>query len=320
MSFADHKNVLNADENWAKLSVKEDGPEYIEFQLNTGDPNRDEKNPAFCRLTRTTLTNQNFEASILENTEEAQEQVESPKLKRQKSGVMINAGFFDFYKLDFHHQDFNPLTMKGVIPIGDLIINGERKKSLPVNESYRDDYGVFAIKKDGTIELLSLEQLQEGDDKIQHALSSGPVLIKNNQIMHNGKEDRFPKVLGEDPVFPPGDLNHAEQPNPRSAIGWNDRYLYNLTIGGKDGARSGLKCSELAELCNQIGMNNALNLDGGSSSVLKISSSNENQPKTLQDGGRKPYISLWFNRKTELEEEAQDQDLNSCSLKKQKFE
>ena len=55
MSFADHKNVLNADENWRKLSVKDDGPEYIEFQLNTGDPNRDEKNPAFCRLTRTTL-------------------------------------------------------------------------------------------------------------------------------------------------------------------------------------------------------------------------------------------------------------------------
>ena len=67
--------------------------------------------------------------------------------------------------------------------------------------------------------------------------------------------------------------------NPRTAIGYTeDNTLIMLTADGREGASVGLTLFELANLMKEFGCKNAMNLDGGGSTVMYINGEVVNKP------------------------------------------
>ena len=68
--------------------------------------------------------------------------------------------------------------------------------------------------------------------------------------------------------------------NPRSAIGYTaDNRLILVAVDGREGASVGLTLSELAGFMKSIGCTNAINLDGGGSTVMYVNGNIVNNPK-----------------------------------------
>ncbi len=63
--------------------------------------------------------------------------------------------------------------------------------------------------------------------------------------------------------------SHCTARHPRSAIGiTSDNHLILLTVDGRTEMASGMTCQELAEVMQQLGCTDALNMDGGGSTTL----------------------------------------------------
>ena len=67
--------------------------------------------------------------------------------------------------------------------------------------------------------------------------------------------------------------------NPRTAVGYTkDNHLIMLTADGREGASIGLTLMELANLMKELGCVNAMNLDGGGSTVMYVNGKVVNKP------------------------------------------
>ena len=68
--------------------------------------------------------------------------------------------------------------------------------------------------------------------------------------------------------------------NPRTAIGYTkDNDLILLTADGREGSSVGLTLNELAYFMKSLGCVNAINLDGGSSTVMYVNGTIVNKPQ-----------------------------------------
>ena len=86
-----------------------------------------------------------------------------------------------------------------------------------------------------------------------HVLGAGPLLLlSGRQVLDAAQEG-----------FQPG---FAKQRAPRSVIAWGQDHLWFLTVEGI--TSKGPTLVETAELCRRLGIEDALNLDGGSSTSL----------------------------------------------------
>lgn len=106
-------------------------------------------------------------------------------------------------------------------------------------------------------------------DNVKHIISGGPYLVKDNQIFIDMTAQKLQAIGGR---------------NPRTAIGYtknNDLIL--LTADGREGSSIGLTLVELAGLMKSIGCTNAINLDGGGSTVMYVNGQIVNRPQ--QNGG-----------------------------------
>lgn len=133
------------------------------------------------------------------------------------------------------------VSLGGTIPIPEngyiLVIDDNMTPFLEYNFNIGD-----AVKID-----LSAAQLIENTDT---AFGGGTLLVKDGkktEITHN--------VSGN---------------NPRSVIGTNDdgSVIYFLTVDGRQTVSRGVSLSELADICIEMGIKNAMNLDGGGSTAL----------------------------------------------------
>ena len=71
---------------------------------------------------------------------------------------------------------------------------------------------------------------------------------------------------------------------PRTSIGYTkDNSLIMLTADGREGASIGLTLVELANLMKELGCVNAMNLDGGGSTVMYVKCKIVNKP-SVQGG------------------------------------
>ena len=79
--------------------------------------------------------------------------------------------------------------------------------------------------------------------------------------------------------------------NPRSVIGTNDdgTVIYMMTVDGRQTVSKGVTLSELAGICKEMGMANAINLDGGGSTAMV--------GKTLENNTLHKFNSPSENRK-----------------------
>ncbi len=67
--------------------------------------------------------------------------------------------------------------------------------------------------------------------------------------------------------------------NPRTAIGYTkENHLIMVTADGREGSSIGLTLLELAKLMREFGCVNAMNLDGGGSTIMYIKGQVVNKP------------------------------------------
>ena len=77
--------------------------------------------------------------------------------------------------------------------------------------------------------------------------------------------------------------------HPRTAVGWNQEYLYLVTVDGRQETLSvGMTLDELGEYLVGLGCTEAINLDGGGSATLWYGGKVRNSPC---DGEERPIAN-----------------------------
>lgn len=101
-------------------------------------------------------------------------------------------------------------------------------------------------------------------DGVNHIISGGPYLVRNGEIYVDITAQKLAAIGGR---------------NPRTAIGYTkDNHLIMVTADGREGSSIGLTLTELAKLMKEFGCVNAMNLDGGGSTVMYVNGSVVNKP------------------------------------------
>lgn len=165
----------------------------------------------------------------------------------------VNAGYWDV-KID--------------LPSTFLKLNGKQIATTADFEKERVD-GVVCVKKKGVV----IDHCKAGEEsryatKYDNILASGPMLIDEGKSVDH---DAFAKNIidtsnGEDI----GAYYTIIRRHPRTAIGTDRKgNIYLVVVDGrsKDNA-SGVTISELTKVCEWLGLTDAINLDGGSSSTM----------------------------------------------------
>ena len=93
-------------------------------------------------------------------------------------------------------------------------------------------------------------------ENINHIVSGGPYLLKEGKIFIDAAEQKLNSITGR---------------NPRTAIGYTkDNVMIMVTVDGRKEGTSGVTLKELAQIMNDLGCYEAINLDGGSSTVMYV--------------------------------------------------
>lgn len=117
-------------------------------------------------------------------------------------------------------------------------------------------------------------------DNVNHIISGGPYLVKDSQVFVDTAEQKLGAIGGR---------------NPRTAIGYtSDGDLIIVTVDGREKASVGMTLTELANFMKSIGCYNAMNLDGGGSTVLYVKGKVVNHPQV--QGGIALSNALTLNR------------------------
>ncbi len=105
--------------------------------------------------------------------------------------------------------------------------------------------------------------------------------------------DGVKTALGGEPILiDKGRLSrwtHSQFPQPRTALGWNDQFIYFLVVDGRQPTLSiGMTLPEITDYFHRLGCTHALNLDGGGSTTLWIKGKVVNSPS---DHHERPVIN-----------------------------
>ncbi len=120
-------------------------------------------------------------------------------------------------------------------------------------------------KKDAKLSVNTLPEWKN----VKHIISGGPYLVKDNEVFVDMTAQKLGAIGGR---------------NPRSAIGYTaDNNLILVAVDGREGSSIGMTLMELANFMKQVGCINAMNLDGGGSTVMYVNGKVVNNPH--QKGG-----------------------------------
>ncbi len=99
---------------------------------------------------------------------------------------------------------------------------------------------------------------------VKHIISGGPYLVKNSEIYVDMTAQKLGAIGGK---------------NPRSAIGYTaDGDLVMVAVDGREGSSVGMTLMQLANFMKSAGCTNAMNLDGGGSTVMYVNGQVVNNP------------------------------------------
>ena len=102
-------------------------------------------------------------------------------------------------------------------------------------------------------------------ESVNHIISGGPYLVKNGEIFIDTTEQKLGAIGGK---------------NPRTAIGYTEEGdLIMVAVDGREGESVGMTLKELAGFMQSVGCINAMNLDGGGSTVMYVNGHVVNNPK-----------------------------------------
>lgn len=100
---------------------------------------------------------------------------------------------------------------------------------------------------------------------VKHIISGGPYLVRNSEVFVDMTAQKLGAIGGR---------------NPRSAIGYTaDNNLILVAVDGREGSSIGMTLMELASFMQSIGCSNAMNLDGGGSTVMYVNGQVVNKPQ-----------------------------------------
>jgi len=100
---------------------------------------------------------------------------------------------------------------------------------------------------------------------VKHIISGGPYLVRNSEVFVDMTAQKLGAIGGR---------------NPRSAIGYTaDNNLILVAVDGREGSSIGMTLRELASFMQSIGCTNAMNLDGGGSTVMYVNGQVVNKPQ-----------------------------------------
>jgi len=99
---------------------------------------------------------------------------------------------------------------------------------------------------------------------VKHIIGGGPYLVRDGQVYVDMSEQKLGSIGGK---------------NPRSAIGYTaNNNLVMVVVDGRENASVGMTLVELANFMKSIGCYNAMNLDGGGSTVMYVDGKIANHP------------------------------------------
>jgi len=119
----------------------------------------------------------------------------------------------------------------------------------------------FADKKKVELKISTIPDWYD----VKHIIGGGPYLVKDNQVYVDMSEQKLGSIGGR---------------NPRSAIGYTaDNNLIMVVVDGRENDSIGMTLTELANFMKSIGCYNAMNLDGGGSTVMYVDGKIVNSPQ-----------------------------------------
>ncbi len=121
-------------------------------------------------------------------------------------------------------------------------------------------------------------------ENIDHIISGGPYLIKDGAVYIDVTAQKLGSITGK---------------NPRTAIGYtaNNEFIM-VTVDGREHASVGMTLGELARMMKGFGCINAMNLDGGGSTVMYVKGKVVNRP--AQAGGIPISNALTITERTRI--------------------
>lgn len=100
---------------------------------------------------------------------------------------------------------------------------------------------------------------------VKHIISGGPYLVKNSEVFVDMTAQKLGSVGGK---------------NPRTAIGYTkDNEMIMVAVDGREGSSVGMTLMQLARFMKSLGCVNAMNLDGGGSTVMYVNGQVVNKPQ-----------------------------------------
>lgn len=156
----------------------------------------------------------------------------------------MNGGFF--------LREFNQL-------LGELWVNGKKYDSVPVESPWHKTRASLHIDSDGAITIGS-HYFFDFKDK-HHLIQAGPLLISQsvNQITDKSDHEGLSAAAHQ------FDSDITVGRYPRAAIGTDEKYIWSVVCDGRGKNDAGMTLSELSDYMLGLGIQDALNLDGGSS-------------------------------------------------------
>ncbi|HEX7633596.1 MAG TPA: phosphodiester glycosidase family protein [Candidatus Saccharimonadales bacterium] len=160
-------------------------------------------------------------------------------------------------------------------PLGELHVQGQPLPFVPFDSDHGPRRGSIHVDAEGNIQLGPrhvLPETPEGD-----LLQAGPLLLHDNDVTHRSLRsdpEKFSQTAHQH------DADITAERYPRAAIGCNGQYIWTISADGRHPKDAGLYLHELAGFMKSLGVESALNLDGGSSSTHISAGQLLNKPRT----------------------------------------
>ncbi len=217
--------------------------------------------------------------------------------KDGKPLLVVNAGFFSFAT----NRNLNAVVLDGkVVAFNQQSLKGKGADSLSYLHSF---FGTFGIMKNGDADVAwtysdsassslyasqvpvpfirtndahlrkkNVLKLKKGtfrEWKVITAVGGGPVLVQHGEVKVTNNEER--KFYGK----------AIYDRHPRTAIGYTkDNKIIVFVCEGRSEKAAGLTLAQMANILQQIGCVEALNLDGGGSTCMLINGKEVNFPSS----------------------------------------
>jgi exopolysaccharide biosynthesis protein len=181
--------------------------------------------------------------------------------QKHRTVAILNAGFFD----PVNQKSTSYVVLQGKVVAdpkdNDRLVNNPNLKPYLNQIFNRAEFRHYLCGQTASYDIVVHSQPAPGGCQLVDAVGAGPGLLPEISLVQEGFVDQ---ANGRDALG-------SNQPNARTAVGiTRDGSIILLMVAQKPSAptNSGLSLPAIANLMKSLGVNKAMNLDGGSSSSL----------------------------------------------------